>query len=645
MPQEKGNGEESGEDSGEDSGEGWATLSDVRAIEEVALEERWPAETVHALLRRTAESWPERPAVSFQLRSGPDSRAETLDWATLAGRVTRTANLFRRRGIGDEDRVAFVLPNANETVLALLGGLAAGVVVPVNPLLETAQIAGILRATEAKVLVTLAPFPKTDIAEKAHRAAAEAGTVETILEVDLKRYLPPPLSWVIPFLRPRTERAEGVEVLDFHEAMMAEAGDSLAFEEAGGERVSACFHTGGTTGTPKIAPLDQRGMIYNGLVPRMAMASERDVLICPLPLFHVFAAFPILMACVASGAHMVMPTPAGYRGEGVVENFWKLVERWGVTFMVMVPTAASALMRQKVEADVSTLKYALCGSAPMPVKLFERFEEATGVRILEGYGMTETTCLIAFNPVRGERKIGSVGLRIPYTQVRILDCEADGSVRHECGTDEIGEICVAGPGNFRGYLEEELNEGLFTPDGFLRTGDLGRIDGDGYLWITGREKELIIRSGHNIDPAMIEDALLSHPKVTFAGAVGQPDSYAGELPCAYVELERGADVSVEELMRHAEREVPEKAAVPKHIEILDDLPKSAIGKVRKPDLRKRAIRRVFRETLAEAGIEAEVEVVEDETRGLVAHVRPKQADAGQVREVLGEFAQPWELAE
>ena len=179
------------------------------------------------------------------------------------------------------------------------------------------------------------------------------------------------------------------------------AATASPFEEADGDRIGAYFHTGGTTGSPKLARHRQRGMVYNGLCASMTVIGPEDVLLCPLPLFHVFAAYPILMTCVSSGAHMVMPTPAGYRGEGVFDNFWKLVERWGVTFMVMVPTAASALMQRKVDADVSTLKYALCGSAPLPVELFRRFEAATDVKILEGYGMTEATCLISVNPPHG----------------------------------------------------------------------------------------------------------------------------------------------------------------------------------------------------------------------------------------------------
>ena len=629
------------------SGQGWSTLADVRAIEATPLADRWPDDTVYAMLRQTAAAYPDRPAISFQIKSGPRDKAETLDWTRLADRVTRTANLFRRIGIGEGDVVAYLLPNCNEAVLALLGGVTAAIVKPINPLLDVAQIAALLSESGVRALVTLAPFPKTDVASKAHAAVALAPTVETVLEVDLKRYLSPPLSWLIPLLRPKVTRGHNARVLDFNAALMAEDGSALTFTEGDGDRVAAYFHTGGTTGMPKIAQHRQRGMVYNGMIPAMSTISHTDVLICPLPLFHVFGAYAILMACVASGAHMVMPTPAGYRGEGVMDNFWALVERWQVSFMVMVPTAASALMQRPINADVSSLKYALCGSAPLPVELYKRFEAATGVKILEGYGMTEATCIISINPAEGERKIGSVGLPVPYTEVKILDCETDGTIRRELGTDQIGEICIGSPAVFPGYTEPTRNVGLFAEPGhYLRSGDLGRIDADGYLWITGRAKDLIIRGGHNIDPAMIEEALAGHPAVAFVGAIGQPDAHSGELPCAYVELIDGATATVEELIAFADRAVPEDAAVPKYLEVMDELPKTAVGKIFKPALRKMAIARVYRAALAEAGIAAKIEVAEDKTRGLIAWVTPASgADQTQIGAVLGRFTPPWEMAE
>ena len=622
-------------------------LDDKARVEEIPFEDRMTMRSVYEALQATAKAHPGQPAVSFQIKSGPTDKAETLTWGQMLDHVTRTANLFRSIGIGEDDVVAYMLPNANETAIALLAGCTAGKVSPVNPLLDAAQIAALLRETGAKALVTLAPFPKTDVAQKAQAAVAMCPDVKTVIEVDLRRYLSPPLSWLVPLLRPKLARAPGVDVLDFTTAVAAQPAD-LTFEPSRDpERIAALFHTGGTTGMPKIAQHRQRGMLYNGLAPGFALIDQDSVMLCPLPLFHVFGAYPIFMAAVVNGAHVVMPTPAGYRGDGVMDNYWKLVERWGVTFIVMVPTAASALMQRKVDADTSSLQFAFCGSAPLPVELFRQFEEATGVKILEGYGMTEATCLVSVNPPDGERKIGSVGLPFPYTDVKILHCDEGGTVTKECATDEVGEICVMNPGVFPGYTDPNRNRGLFTvPDGYLRTGDLGRRDQDGTLWITGRAKDLIIRGGHNIDPALIEEALHAHPDVAFAGAIGQPDARTGEMPCAYVELKEGASATGDELMAFAAEKIPERAAVPKYVEVLDELPKTAVGKVFKPDLRKRAIARVYTEALAEAGIEADVSVAEDKTRGLVATIRPKgDADEAAIGAVLGAFARPWDMGQ
>ena len=619
-------------------------LDDKQAIEAVPFADRLPARSVYQMLSGTAERHGSRPAISFQIKSGPADKAETLSWSDLHDQVTRAANLFRSLGVGPADTVAYMLPNCNETVVTLLGGATAGIVNPINPLLEPEQIAALLQETNATVLVTLAPFPKTDVAQKAHQAAAMAGCVTSIVQIDLKRYLTPPLSWIVPLIRPKISPAPGVKVLEFHAAIAGQPA-ALSFQETEEDRIAAYFHTGGTTGMPKIAQHRQSGMLYNGLAPGWSLIDENSVLLCPLPMFHVMGAYPMLMSCVAGGGHIVMPTPQGYRGEGVMDNFWKLVERWKVTFMVTVPTAASALMQRPVNADVSSLQYAFCGSAPLPVELFKQFQDATGVKILEGYGMTESTCVVSVNPPHGDRKIGSVGLPFPYTDVRILDCDVDGNVLEERGIDQVGEICVANPGVFPGYTDPNRNKGLFTPDGYLRTGDLGRKDEDGYVWITGRAKDLIIRGGHNIDPAVIEECLAGHPDVAFVGAIGQPDAHAGEIPCAYVELIGGAKATGEDLRAYAEAHISERAAIPKYVEVLEELPKTAVGKVFKPALRKSAIIRVYGAALAAAGIDAAIQVDEDKKRGLVATVVPKTPGIGEaeIGAALGAFARPWEL--
>lgn len=621
----------------------FGSVADRDAVEqEMPYQLRDNAVTVYELLTRTTEQFPDRPAVSFQLFSGPDAHASTLSWRELHEQVTQTANLFRKYGIGPADTVAYLLPNSLETPVILLAGMTAGIVNPINVLLDPEHIAGILRGTNAKVLVTLKSFPKSDIAQKAARAVAMAPNVKHVFEVDLNRHMDGVKKYIVPFIRPKITTRHHAKVHNFSVTVSAENNRKLDWDEPREDRVAAYFHTGGTTGLPKVAQHTFSGIIYNGFLGSMFLFKETDVLICPLPLFHVFAAYPVLMSCLASGAHMVMPTPAGYRGEGVFDNFWKLVERWQITFMISVPTAISALMQRKVNADVSSLKSAISGSAPLPIELYNRFKAETGVEIAEGYGLTEATCLVSCNPVDGIKKVGSVGIPFPYCHVRILRKEAGGFA--ECETDETGEICIANPGVFVGstYTEADKNHNLFTEDHFLRTGDLGRLDSDGYLWITGRAKDLIIRGGHNIDPAEIEDALLAHPDVAFAGAIGQPDARTGEMPCVYVELIAGATVTELALLAHAQTQIHERAAIPKHIEIMNELPKTAVGKIFKPDLRRMAIIRVYNEVLKDSGASV-AEVIEDKKRGLVAKIsRNPDTDEQAVQSKLGEFACQWD---
>lgn len=626
----------------------FATLADIKAIEaEKPWEARDTARSMYDFLTRARDGNGNRPAISYQLFSGPQDDARTLTWNALHAQVTQTANLFHSLGVGEKDVVAYVLPNCLETAVTLLGGAVAGIVNPINPLLEPEQISAILRETKAKVVVTLKAFPKTDVPQKVAEAVRHAPTVKTVIEVDLVRYLTGAKRLIIPLIRPKNRVAHSANVLGFSAALAKQPADRLIFTDSQTDRVAAYFHTGGTTGMPKVAQHKVSGMVYNGWLGARLLFTNTDTVMCPLPLFHVFAAYPILMSMIASGAHVVFPTPAGYRGEGVFDNLWKLIERWRCTYLITVPTALAALMQRPINADISSLKHAFSGSAPLPIELYNRFKKETGIEIVEGYGLTEATCLVAVNPPGGTKKIGSVGLPFPHTHVRIL--QKTGDTFRECAVDEVGEICVANPGVFEGstYTEVDKNRDLFAEGRFLRTGDLGRLDADGYLYITGRAKDLIIRGGHNIDPAVIEEGLMKHEAVAFVGAIGQPDLHSGEVPCAYVELVKGKAIGVDDLIAYAQSHIHERAAQPKHIEILPELPKTAVGKVFKPDLRRLAITRVYDAALGAAGLSARVvEVKEDKKRGLVARISHSGApDQAAVQAAIGGFITPWEWAD
>jgi fatty-acyl-CoA synthase len=636
------------QDEGEDEMTTFATSADLRAIEaQMPWSDREQARSMYDYLTRAKAAHGQRPAISYQLLSGPETKKVTLTWSELHAQVTQAANLFRSLGVGEKDVVAFILPNSPETAVTLLAGAVAGIVNPINPLLEPEKISAILRETGAKIVVTLKAFPKTDLAQKVGEAVKFAPNVKTVLEVDLVPYLSGLKKLIVPLVRPKNPVAHSANVKTFRAEVAKMPADKLTFKDRTEDHVAAYFHTGGTTGTPKVAQHKLSGMIYNGWLGSTLLFKPTDVVICPLPMFHVFACYPILMSMIGSGAHVVFPTPQGYRGDGVFDNFWKLVERYRVTYMITVPTALAALMQRPVNADISSLKNAFSGSSPLPVELYNRFKKETGIEIVEGYGLTEATCLVSINPPDGEKKIGSVGLMFPYTQVRILTSQGAIGFR-ECAVDEVGEICISNPGVFEGstYTEADKNKELFADGRFLRTGDLGRVDADGYLFITGRAKDLIIRGGHNIDPAIIEEALMGHEAVGFVGAIGQPDAHAGELPCAYVELVKGSTATVDELMAYAAKHIHERAALPKYLEVLPELPKTAVGKVFKPDLRRMAITRTYDAALVAAGVPARVvAVAEDKKRGLVAQLsKSAPTEDSAVAAVLGQFSNPWEWA-
>ena len=251
------------------------------------------------------------------------------------------------------------------------------------------------------------------------------------------------------------------------------------------------------------------------------------------------------------------------------------------------------------------------------------------MKILEGYGLTESTCASAVNPKDGERKVGSIGLRLPYQRMKIALQDPEGHYLRDAAPGEIGAVCIQGPTVFKGYVEEVHNRGIWIQEGWFNTGDLGRQDEDGYFWLTGRKKDLIIRGGHNIDPSTIEEPLFRLKGVKLAAAVGRPDPHAGEVPVAYVELSDQISITPEAILEWAREHIGEKAAIPKEIFIVDQIPLTAVGKVFKPALRWDAIRRVYGGELATLGPLAtavEVTVGEDKIHGTSAIIRVDLAE-------------------
>ena len=617
------------------------TLDDILAIEKTPWQSSLPARNTYDLLCHACDRHPERTALRFVMTGEPDAPEFTVSYQTLKTRVTQAANAFHRAGIVKGKAVSLLLPNFPQTHFALLGAQAAGIASPINPMLEVDYIASIVDETGAEAMVALAPAPESGVWDKAIDVVDRCPSIRTLFVVSPAAYVSGPARAVLKSMyeTARKPLRQDVAIVDFDAALEAEPGGELASaRELMESDVCSYFHTGGTTGLPKVALHRHLNEAFLAWALE-GFLSRENVVLCGLPLFHVNGAMVTGLAAFHGGSEVVMLTPSGYRGQGVMQNFWKLVERFRATTFSGVPTIYAALANLPLDgADISSLRYAICGAAPLPAEAARRFEAATGVQLYEGYGLTEGACVSSCNPPSGERRIGTVGLRVPHQQVKTWKIDAEGKATEECGFGETGVIGISGPNVFPGYLREKDNRGIWLKPGWFNTGDLGYFDEDGYLHLTGRAKELIIRGGHNIDPAMIEDALLKHPAVAMVAAVGQPDAHAGELPVAYVTLKPGVSTSPEELVAAARELVPERAAVPVRIEILEQMALTAVGKIAKAVLRMRAAEYVFRQTLAAENIPATVRVRADVQHGTVADVQCAAPDAGRVLELLGCFS-------
>ncbi len=555
-------------------------LQDIETMEQTPLKERIHVRNTYEMILRGGRGHEDKAALYFFLKGEDYANPVKVTYRQLVGRIHQTANMLRDFGFGPNDVASMLLPNVPQAHFAIWGTEAAGIISPINPLLEPKAIANIMNAAGAKVLFTLGPVPGTDIWQKVEAIRKEVPTLEAIFQV----------------MGPGNE-ADGIynydETVEKYDPTKLESGRQIAPDE-----IAAYFHTGGTTGTPKLAKHTHFMEVHDSwAVTAVADASDQDVFMCGLPLFHVNAVIITGLAPFSVGASVVLLSASGYRDQGVIKNFFKIVEHYKGTFFSAVPTVYSALLRIPVEGDVSSLKYAICGAAPMPVETFKAFEAKTGIKILEGYGLTEGTCASSVNPKDGERRVGSIGLRFPYQPMKTVVLDENGKYVRDCKPNEQGVIVIKGPDVFPGYVQEEHNRGIWVQEGWFNTGDLGRMDEDGYFWITGRLKDLIIRGGHNIDPSTIEEPLYRHPAIALAAAVGKPDAYAGEVPVVYVTLRPGAEATPEGILEYARENIFERAAVPKEVYIIQEMPVTPVGKIFKPKLRWDSTRRAYEEAL------------------------------------------------
>jgi fatty-acyl-CoA synthase len=603
------------------------THADIIALEKVPVAERIRQKNVLEILRDSGAAYADRVAFRFLSGTTPSDPARDVTYAEMLRRVIQTANLLHDSGIGPNDTVTILMPGVPETFFALWGAEIGAVANPVNYFLNAAQIAGIMKEAGAKALIAADPSLFPDIWPKVEEVRAAMPGLK-VFRVGGKG-----------------QAAE--DVVDFEAALDRQPGDRLlASKPLERDTVAALFHTGGTTGLPKLARHTHGALALAAWTNTLIFDLEPGtVQINPLPQFHVGGSIAGGLAPIAAGWTVVLPTPLGARNPNVVRDWWSIVERNRVAIAGAVPTSLAAVMNVSREGhDLSSLKVFLSGGSTVPVELIRRIEGELGVPVVEGYGMTEVHCYSTMNPMHGECRPGSVGLRLPYLEVRIADVASDGTIRGDCAVGTIGHVLMRGPQVTPGYLDKRHDKGAMLADRWLDSGDLGRLDADGYLWLTGRSKDLIIRGGHNIDPIVIEEALVRHPAVETAAAVGLPDLYAGELPMAFVQLRPGAEATADALREFCRQEIAERAAVPVQVVPIPQMPLTGVGKIFKPALRLDAAQRAFEAALAPlkaAGVSAEVIVRNDATHGTLAVVRasgaPRDVLTQRCAELLGGF--------
>jgi len=535
----------------------------------------YPDECLPLSLQKNALRFPHHTATEFF--------GAKLTYAILWEQVLSFANALGQLGLRPGDRVAIMLPNCPQAIIAYYATLwLGGVVVMTNPLYVEREMEfqwGDAEVTCAIVLDHL--YPKVE-------RILPGLKIEKVIVTSIKDYLPRLLRFLYPLKARQKKLFTAVpysdRVLSFSQLVRKTSPDPLPFSGALDD-LAALQYTGGTTGIPKGVMLSHRNILANvaqleAWVPDLRRGEERFLAI--LPFFHVFGMtvamnLPLYTGCTA----IVVP-----RFE--VDEFLKLLTKSKPTLFPGVPSIFVAIVGAPKASsyDLSSIRLCITGSAPMPVEVLRRFEELTGCIILEGYGLTEASPVTHANPIGGQRKVGSIGIALPDTDCKIVDLDL-GVEDKPCG--EIGELLIRGPQVMGGYwkLPQETTNTL--REGWLYTGDIARIDEDGYVYIVDRKKDMIISCGYNIYPREIDEVLYEHPKVLDAVAIGVPDLYRGETVKAYVVLKPGERVTEEEIIQFTRARLA-AYKVPRAVEFRQSLPKSMVGKVFRKELRQEVLR-------------------------------------------------------
>ncbi|MDA8229759.1 MAG: long-chain fatty acid--CoA ligase [Magnetospirillum sp.] len=528
-----------------------------------------PLRPVHALVDEAAARHGKRPAIDFL--------GKRYSYARLAALVARAARGFQFLGVRKGVRVGLCLPNCPYFVISYYAVLkAGGTVVNFNPLYAEPELRRQIDDSGTVLMVTLdlkPIYPKV-------AAMLDTSALERVVICSMAAILPPGKSLLFAALR-RSEMADIPADLRHIPFARLIANDGSVREVAidPARDLAVLQYTGGTTGEPKGAMLTHANLTANTeqtrrWVPGIRPGQERIVGV--LPLFHVFAMTVVMNLGVAVGAELILLPRFAIR------ELMRVVARKRPTMLPGVPTLYAAVNAALDGGgnDVSTLRYCICGGAPLPLEMRSRFERLTGCRLVEGYGLSETSPVATINPIDGPARDGSVGKPVAGTVVEVRERDNPARV---LGPYEHGEICIRGPQVMAGYWQRPADTAAAFADGALRTGDVGYVDGDGFVFLVDRIKDVILCGGFNVYPRVVEEALYRHPAVAEAVVIGIPDPYRGQSPKAFVRLKDGARADAEDLRRHLAGEIS-RIEMPGDIEIRAELPKTAVGKLTRAEL-------------------------------------------------------------
>ncbi len=542
----------------------WTEFYDPGVPAEVTI----PDVPVDGLLREAARRWPGGRALHFYGR--------ITTFSELDRQVDACARAFARLGVQPGDRVSLHLPTSPAFVVAFYGLLRAGAVaVPVNPLYVVREIAELLGATRPRLSVAF------DLIEPRVRAAhAEVGLTGPLVTTGIQDQLPGLKAALYPLLARREHRWHPVP----HSAvtpnlwrLVAESrGDPVA-SAAGPEDLAVLQPTGGTTGTPKTAMLTHRNLVANAAQAAAWFPKARagDRVLAALPYFHIYGMTVAMNLAILSGEEQVLLPKA---------DTLELLKTAAATHPRLFPGVpalyqAMAAHRDVGKYDLSSIEACISGAAPLPAEVQRRFEEVTGGRVVEGYGLSEASPVTHCNPIYGERRNGTIGVPFPSTRAAVVSLE-DGQ---PVGPGEEGELVVRGPQVMRGYFENPAETAAVLRDGWLHTGDIASMDEDGFFRILDRQKDLIIVGGINVWPREVEEVLLTHPLIADAAVVGVHHDRMGEVPKAFVVPRAGAFLTVEMVVEHCQARLAGHK-VPRQVEFRDSLPKTMVGKVLRREL-------------------------------------------------------------